>query len=78
MVSTESAEPVLFRAGISSKTFLYKKHIPLSSSRPLCRIFEDTKPGKKKKKTIFKLEWYRWDSLGEKPEDLTEQPAGLV
>lgn len=48
MVSTASAEPGLFRASISSKTFLYKKYIPLSSSRPLWSIFEDTKPGKRK------------------------------
>ena len=39
MVSTESAQPVLFRAGISSETVLCKKYIfPHRTS--LCNIFE--------------------------------------
>lgn len=70
MVSTESAQPVLFRAGISFKNVLHKKHISYSSSRPLQDFW---RPGRK----TCQVEWYRWNTLGQKYKGFTEQSVDL-
>lgn len=63
----------LLRPRVNLETFP-SKNIPWLSSKPLCRIFGGTKPGR----NTFKLVYYSWNQLGQKPEDSQSSPLVWV